>query len=201
MQFQEYNQLCDYQEIWQKMLDFTDNRNPNTLDEIWLLEHSPVYTLGQAGKIEHLLNPTNIPVVKSDRGGQITYHGPGLLMIYCLLDLKRNKLGVRELVNRLENTIITLLKQYNISANSLPDKPGVYVNNKKICSIGLRIRKGASLHGLCLNINANLDPFLNINPCGYKDLAMTQIKDFVPNITLEEIKQALKPLLRTLNQI
>ena len=161
-----------YLPIWQAMQDFTDKRIDTTNDELWLVEHEPVFTQGQAGKEEHLLAPGDIPVVKVDRGGQVTYHGPGQQMLYVLLNLKRNKLGVRDLVTALEQCVIKSLQAYKIAAYPKADAPGVYVDGKKICSIGLRIRKGCSFHGLALNVNMDLSPFLRINPCGYAGLEM-----------------------------
>ncbi|OOH90309.1 octanoyltransferase [Pasteurellaceae bacterium 15-036681] len=174
----------NYDEIWHKMQEFTDNRDENTPDEIWLVEHNPVFTQGSAGKPEHLLNPTNIPVVQSDRGGQITYHGPGQQIMYVLIDIKRHKangsdLNVRELVTALEQCVVKTLADYGIESYPKPDAPGVYVDGKKICSLGLRIRKGCSFHGLALNINMDLMPFRNINPCGYAGLEMCQVADFI----------------------
>lgn len=164
----------DYQPIWQAMHKFTDERSPETTDEVWLVEHNPVFTQGQAGKAEHLLNTGDIPVVQSDRGGQVTYHGPGQLVAYVLIDLRRKKMGVRDLVTHIENTIIKTLSQFGIESNARPDAPGVYVSGQKICSLGLRIRRGCSFHGLALNINMDLAPFLRINPCGYAGMEMTQ---------------------------
>ncbi|AUI66539.1 MULTISPECIES: lipoyl(octanoyl) transferase LipB [Glaesserella] len=179
--------IQDYQEIWHKMQDFTDNRNEQTPDEIWLVQHPSVFTQGSAGKPEHLLNPTNIPVVQSDRGGQITYHGLGQQIMYVLIDIKRHKangndLSVRDLVTALEQSVVKTLADYGIDAYPKPDAPGVYVDGKKICSLGLRIRKGCSFHGLALNINMDLSPFHNINPCGYAGLEMCQLADFVDKI-------------------
>lgn len=170
-------QQADYNTIAQAMRLFTDNRNPETLDEIWLIEHNPVYTLGQVGKLEHILSPGNIPIEKSDRGGQVTYHGPGQLVIYPLLNLRRLNLGVRELVSLLENTIINLLATYNINAEAKKEAPGVYVNSAKIASIGLRIRHGYCYHGLAFNVAMDLNPFSGINPCGMSRLAITQLSD------------------------
>jgi lipoyl(octanoyl) transferase len=167
----------DYVTTWQAMRDFTDNRTPDTPNEIWLVEHPPVYTLGQAGKPEHILNPGNIPIIKTDRGGQVTYHGPGQLVVYPLLDIRRLNLGVRELVCLLEKAVIALLNDYNIIATARRDAPGVYVNGAKISSIGLRIRRGCSYHGLALNIAMDLTPFAGINPCGYENLKMTQLSE------------------------
>ncbi|MCW8345358.1 MULTISPECIES: lipoyl(octanoyl) transferase LipB [Vibrio] len=165
----------DYEPVWKAMHAFTDNRNDDTRDEVWLVEHNPVFTQGQAGKEEHLLNTGDIPVVKSDRGGQVTYHGPGQLVAYFLINLRRKKLGVRDLVTHIENLVINTLNTYNIAAAARPDAPGVYVDGKKICSLGLRIRKGCSFHGLALNVDMDLSPFLRINPCGYAGMEMVQI--------------------------
>jgi lipoyl(octanoyl) transferase len=164
--------LQDYLPIWQAMQDFTHSRDAETVDEIWLVEHQAVFTQGQAGKEEHIIMPGDIPVVKVDRGGQVTYHGPGQQMMYVLLNLKRNKLGVRSLVTALEECVVNTLKEYAIDAYPKADAPGVYVGNKKVCSIGLRIRKGCSFHGLALNVNMDLSPFQRINPCGYAGLEM-----------------------------
>ena len=164
--------LQNYLPIWQAMQDFTNNRDAQTADEIWLVEHHAVFTQGQAGKEEHILMPEDIPVVKVDRGGQVTYHGPGQQMMYVLLNLKRNKLGVRTLVTALEQCVVNTLQEYAINAYPKVDAPGVYVDAKKICSIGLRIRKGCSFHGLALNVNMDLSPFQRINPCGYAGLEM-----------------------------
>lgn len=164
--------LQDYLPIWQRMQSFTDNRSPDTEDEIWLCQHHPVFTQGQAGKEEHILNAGDIPIVPVDRGGQVTYHGPGQLMVYTLLDIKRAKIGVRQLVTALEDAIVNTLAKYGTKAYPKADAPGVYVDEKKISSIGLRIRKGASFHGLALNVDMDLSPFQRINPCGYKGLEM-----------------------------
>ncbi|KJY85487.1 octanoyltransferase [Vibrio galatheae] len=180
----------DYEPIWQAMHDFTDNRTEETPDEVWLVEHNPIFTQGQAGKAEHLLNTGDIPVVQSDRGGQVTYHGPGQLVAYFLINLRRKKLGVRELVTHIENLVINTLKAYNIDSAARPDAPGVYVDGKKICSLGLRIRKGCSFHGLALNVNMDLSPFLRINPCGYAGMEMVQVSQLggPNNITEVEAK-------------
>jgi lipoyl(octanoyl) transferase len=154
------------------MQDFTDQRTPQTADEIWLVEHTPVFTQGQAGKAEHILAPGDIPVVQVDRGGQVTYHGPGQQMLYILIDVRRTKLGVRHLVNGLENCIVGAMADYDIEAYAKKDAPGVYVNEQKLCSVGLRIRKGCSFHGLALNVNMDLSPFARINPCGYAGMEM-----------------------------
>jgi lipoyl(octanoyl) transferase len=172
--------LQPYDRIWQQMQTFTAERTDETPDEIWLLEHEPVYTQGQAGKAEHLLQTTHIPVIQTDRGGQITYHGPGQLIAYILVNLSRRKLGVRPLVSRIEQAVIATLASLSIQAKTRCDAPGVYVNEQKICSLGLRIRRGCSYHGLALNVNMDLTPFQWINPCGFKDLKMVQISDLVP---------------------
>lgn len=163
-----------YLQTWQDMQTFTDQRDADTPDEIWLLQHEAVYTQGQAGKAEHLLHQTDIPVVQSDRGGQITYHGPGQLIAYLLIDVRRKGLGVRQLVTAMEQAVIALLARSGIAAVAKPDAPGVYVAGAKIASLGLRIRRGCSFHGLALNVNLDLTPFSHINPCGYAGLAMTQ---------------------------
>lgn len=162
-----------YLDTWQAMQTFTDRRDASTPDEIWLLQHEAVYTQGQAGKAEHLLHATEIPVVQSDRGGQITYHGPGQLIAYLLLDVRRKGLGVRQLVTAMEQAVIGVLASSGIDAAAKPDAPGVYVNGAKIASLGLRIRRGCSFHGLALNVDLDLTPFTHINPCGYAGLAMT----------------------------
>ncbi|MCW8092094.1 lipoyl(octanoyl) transferase LipB [Alteromonas sp. ASW11-130] len=161
-----------YLPIWQRMQQLTDTRHEQTNDEIWLVEHEPVFTQGQAGKEEHLLMPGDIPVVKVDRGGQVTYHGPGQMVVYLMIDIKRRKLGVRHLVNAMENAVIKVLADFHIQAEAKKDAPGVYVKDKKVCSVGLRIRRGCSFHGLALNVNMDLNPFTRINPCGYAGLEM-----------------------------
>ena len=192
--------LQPYEPVSQAMHDFTDSRDDNTLDEIWLVEHLPVFTQGQAGKAEHVLVPGDIPVIQSDRGGQVTYHGPGQQVMYVLLNLKRRKLGVRELVTLLEQTVVDTLAEYGIDAHPRADAPGVYVGEMKICSLGLRIRKGCSFHGLALNINMDLSPFLRINPCGYAGMEMTQMHQWVENVTPDIIRPSLvSNLLALLN--
>lgn len=188
----------DYQTIWDAMRTFVDNRDANSTDEIWLLEHDPVFTLGQNGKLEHVLNPGSIPVIRTDRGGQVTYHGPGQLLAYVLLDLKRLQFGVRQLVQSLEQTIIQLLAQWCISAKTKEGAPGVYVNEAKICSLGLRIRHGYSFHGLSLNVNMDLEPFTRINPCGYSQLAMTQIHTLGGPANISDVKPVLTKILATI---
>ncbi|TMM46902.1 lipoyl(octanoyl) transferase LipB [Colwellia ponticola] len=167
----------DYSLVWQAMKDFTDNRDDTVADELWLVEHPAVFTQGQAGKAEHLLVPGDIDVVKADRGGQITYHGPGQQVLYVMINLRRRKIGIRQLVTLIENSIVAALTDYNINAYAKADAPGVYVDEKKIASLGLRVRKGCSFHGLALNVNMDLSPFLRINPCGYAGLEMIQTAD------------------------
>ncbi|MFU9136258.1 lipoyl(octanoyl) transferase LipB [Erwinia tasmaniensis] len=167
--------LQPWEPVSQAMHTFTDRRDDATPDEIWLVEHPPVFTQGQAGKAEHLLMTGDIPVVQSDRGGQVTYHGPGQQVMYVMVDLKRRKIGVRQLVTAIEQTVIDTLAHFALTACARPDAPGVYVDDKKICSLGLRIRKGCSFHGLALNVAMDLSPFLRINPCGYAGLEMTQL--------------------------
>lgn len=181
----------DYHPVWQAMHDFTNQRDDSTRDEVWLVEHNPVFTQGQAGKAEHLLNTGDIPVVQSDRGGQVTYHGPGQIVAYFLINLRRKKLGVRELVTDIENLVINTLKAYNIDSAARPDAPGVYVDGKKICSLGLRIRKGCSFHGLALNVNMDLSPFLRINPCGYQGMEMVQVSNLGGPTHIEDVEQQL----------
>lgn len=171
--------LRDYEPVWRAMQQFTDERNEETEDEVWLVQHPPVFTLGKAGKREHLLNTGDIPVVQIDRGGQVTYHAPGQLVAYLLLDLNRLGIGVRELVTRLENTLIDTLSEYDISAASRRDAPGVYVDDKKIAALGLRVRRGRCFHGIALNVDMDMEPFARINPCGYEGLEVTQIADLV----------------------
>ncbi|WP_380184424.1 lipoyl(octanoyl) transferase LipB [Kalamiella sp. sgz302252] len=177
--------------VSQAMHDFTNQRDSTTPDEIWLVEHPPVFTQGQAGKAEHLLMPGDIPVMQSDRGGQVTYHGPGQQVMYVLVNLKRRKTGVRELVTAIEQTVIATLAHYDIEAAARADAPGVYVEGQKICSLGLRIRNGSSFHGLALNVNMDLSPFRRINPCGYAGLEMTQISAFRPGVTLADVQPLL----------
>ncbi|HAZ0554743.1 lipoyl(octanoyl) transferase LipB [Enterobacter hormaechei] len=192
--------LQPYEPVSQAMHDFTDMRDETTPDEIWLVEHLPVFTQGQAGKAEHLLMTGDIPVIQSDRGGQVTYHGPGQQVMYVLLNLKRRKLGVRELVTLLEQTVVNTLAEYGIDAHPRADAPGVYVGEMKICSLGLRIRKGCSFHGLALNINMDLTPFQRINPCGYAGMEMTQVRQWVDTATPDNIRPVLlKNFLALLN--
>jgi lipoyl(octanoyl) transferase len=168
----------DYSQVWQAMKNFTDNRDDTIADELWLVEHPAVFTQGQAGKAEHLLVPGDIEVVKADRGGQVTYHGPGQQVVYVMINLRRKKMGIRHLVTLIENSIVSALTDYNIAAYAKADAPGVYVDEKKIASLGLRVRKGCSFHGLAMNVNMDLSPFLRINPCGYAGLEMVQTADY-----------------------
>lgn len=190
--------LVDYPQAWQAMQRFTNQRGPDTSDEIWLLEHPPVFTQGQAGKAEHLLMPGDIPVIQADRGGQVTYHGPGQLVAYLLLDVRRSGVGVRELVSRMERSLVELLAGYGVEAYAKPDAPGVYVGAAKIASLGLRIRHGRSFHGLALNVDMDLEPFRRINPCGYAGMAMTQLKDVAREpIEFAEVRARLRAQLVT----
>lgn len=189
----------DYQPCWEAMQEFTRTRHEETADEIWLLEHTPVFTQGQNGKPEHVLNPGDIPVVQTDRGGQVTYHGPGQLMVYTLIDLRRKKINVRELVTALEQSVIDLLAEYHIHAAAKQEAPGVYVDQKKICSIGLRIRKGCSYHGIAFNVALDLEPFSRINPCGFAQLQMGQFSELGGlKSTLETGRGLVKYLSRNL---
>ena len=171
--------LADYAPVFEAMKAFNDTRNEATEDELWVVEHPPVFTQGLAGKPEHLLIRDDIPVVQIDRGGQITYHGPGQLVVYTLIDFKRRQTSVRHIVSALENSIIATLAEYGIAAAADPERPGVYVGAKKIASLGLRIKNGAGYHGLALNINMDLSPFTHINPCGYAGMEMTQMADLL----------------------
>lgn len=192
--------LVDYTSTWQRMQQFTDQRDDDTIDEIWLLEHPPVFTQGQAGKAEHLLFPGDIPVVQVDRGGQVTYHGPGQLVAYVLLNIKRRNLGVRQLVNLIEQSIIATLAQNQVEAYAKADAPGVYVDEKKVASLGLRVRKGCTFHGLALNVDMDLSPFSRINPCGYAGMQMVQSKDLGGPASMQQAKQQLSAqLVKLLN--
>ncbi|MCF6282210.1 MAG: lipoyl(octanoyl) transferase LipB [Candidatus Polarisedimenticolaceae bacterium] len=186
----------DYQSTWQAMQHFTQQRKRESADEIWLTEHPAIFTQGLAGRPEHLLEAGDIPLLQSDRGGQITYHGPGQLIAYTLIDLRRAGFGVRSLVNRLEQAVITLLLQhYHIKANHRSDAPGVYIEQRKIAALGLRIRQGCCYHGLSLNVAMDLTPFKQINTCGYPDLQVTQLSDFGINESVATIGQKLLPHL------
>jgi len=183
--------LQDYLPIWQAMQDFTQQRDQKTQDEIWIVQHHPVFTLGRNAKREHILNAGDIPIICTDRGGQVTYHGPGQVIIYLLIDLKRQQLGIRQLVTHIETAIIKFLASENINANNNPKAPGVYVNKAKIAALGLRISKGCTTHGLSFNIDMDLSPFQRINPCGYKKLPITQCKDLGIKKTIPQIANEL----------
>jgi lipoyl(octanoyl) transferase len=185
----------EYKPTWRAMEKFTLERGPETPDEIWFLEHPPVFTLGMAGKMEHVLAPGDIPVVQIDRGGQVTYHGPGQLVVYPLIDLRRQKLGVRELVEALENSVIDTLGAYGIEARNRRDAPGVYVDARKVCSIGIRVRRGCSYHGIAFNVAMDLEPFQRINPCGYAGLEMTQVSALGGPADVQRVATDLAPAL------
>lgn len=187
--------LVEYLPTWQAMQEFTASRGPDSVDEIWILEHHPVFTQGHAGDAEHLLGTGDIPVVQVDRGGQVTYHGPGQLVVYLLLNLRRKKFGVKELVARMEACIVELLAEFGVEAYARPDAPGVYVNEAKICSLGLRVRKGCSFHGLAFNLDMDLEPFNRINPCGYAGMAVTRLKNLVETLDRESVKDSLTEIL------
>lgn len=189
--------LADYLPTLEAMRRFTAERDESTPDEIWLLQHPRVFTQGQAGKAEHLLAPGDIPVIQVERGGQVTYHGPGQLVAYLMLDLRRKKLGVRELVTAMEQALVDVLAGYGIEAAPKADAPGVYVAGDKIASLGLRVRNGCSFHGLALNVDMDMAPFQRINPCGYAGLKMVQLKDLLETApSLDEVEQRLEPALR-----
>jgi lipoyl(octanoyl) transferase len=181
----------DYAPTWQAMMDFTAGRGEETPDELWLVEHPPVFTLGQAGKPEHLLRDIGVPTVKIDRGGQITYHGPGQVVVYLLLDLTRRKLKVRELVSRIEQAVIELLAAHAVKAERLSGAPGVYVDGAKVAALGLRVRNGRCYHGVSLNVDMDLTPFAAINPCGYPGLAVTQTRDLGVPLDISAAGEAL----------
>ena len=185
----------DYLTTWQKMQEFTDSRDKDTADELWFLQHPPVYTLGKNGKPEHILSAQDIPVVNADRGAQVTYHGPGQIVVYTLLDLNRLKLGVRELVTIIEQSIVNVLAGYGVESCARRDAPGVYVNNAKIAALGLRVRKGCSFHGLALNVDMDLEPFIRINPCGHEGLEVTQLKNFIKDIKIKDVVDGLQQQL------
>jgi lipoyl(octanoyl) transferase len=180
-----------YLETWEAMKSFTASRDAATPDELWLLEHPRVYTQGQAGKAEHILAPGDIPVILVDRGGQVTYHGPGQLVVYLMIDLTRHRLGIRSLVDVIEQAIVRTLAGMGVTAAPRPDAPGVYVEQAKIASLGLRVRRGCSFHGLALNVAMDMEPFRRINPCGYAGMAMCQVSDFVPGVTVAGLAPTL----------
>ena len=181
----------DYRPLLQAMQRFTDRRGPDTADEIWLTEHPPVYTLGLNGRPEHVLDPGEVPVLQSDRGGQVTYHGPGQLVVYTLLALRRRALGVRQMVSVLEDSVIDLLRELGIQAHARPDAPGVYVGEAKVAALGLRVRRDCCYHGLSLNVDMDLEPFRRINPCGYPGLAVTQLRELGAPARPEAVANAL----------
>lgn len=187
--------LADYEPTWRAMQRFTDQRGPSTRDEIWLVEHPPVFTLGMNASREHVLDPGDIPVVQIDRGGQVTYHGPGQLVIYPLIDMRRRRLGIRDLVVALENAIIDYVAKFGVRAAGRRDAPGVYVDGAKLASIGLRIRRGASYHGLSFNVSVDLAPFRRINVCGIRGLAVTRLADLCGTADVEAVGRGLTPHL------
>jgi len=187
--------LVDYQPTWQAMQTFTAERSPTTRDEIWCLQHHPVYTLGQRGGAEHVFNPGDIPIVPIDRGGLVTYHGPGQLVIYPLLDLDRRQLGARKMVSLLEAAVIELLCNHGITAVAKTDAPGVYVDEQKIASIGLKIKRGCCYHGLSINIDMDLGPFSRINPCGFAGLTMTQLSALIDDCDFAETQATFTTIL------
>lgn len=182
--------LMDYEPVWHAMQKFTDERDQDTPDELWLVEHPPVFTQGQAGKAEHILAPGDIPVIQVDRGGQVTYHGPGQIVAYPLIDITRSGLGVRAMVRGIEQVILDVLASYGVEAELQPGAPGVYVDGVKIASLGLRIRRGRSFHGLAFNINMDLEPFQRINPCGFRGLQVTNLSAFV-DVTMGGVEDRL----------
>ena len=185
----------EYVPCWEAMQRFTNERDDTTPDEIWFCEHPPVFTLGLNAAKEHLLAPGEIPVVQIDRGGQVTYHGPGILMVYPLIDIRRARIGVRDLVTALEQSVVDLVREFGISAAAKPEAPGVYVDGAKLASVGLRIRRGASFHGMALNVDGNLEPFSRINPCGFEGLEMTDLRRLGVGLSLEETADRVLPHL------
>lgn len=188
-----YRGRQDYVPLWHEMQHFTDTRDENTPDEIWFCEHPPVFTLGLNAAKEHLLAPGDIPVVQIDRGGQVTFHGPGQLMIYPLIDIRRANIGVRRLVTALEQSVVDLAAEFNVDAAARADAPGVYVEGRKLASVGLRIRRGASFHGMALNVDIDLEPFSRINPCGFEELEMTDLHKLAIDLQLEETSEKILP--------
>ncbi|MFL1483826.1 lipoyl(octanoyl) transferase LipB [Marinobacter sp. LN3S78] len=187
--------LRPYEPVWEAMKAFTAGRDRSVPDELWSVQHPPVYTQGQAGKAEHILAPGNIPVVQADRGGQVTYHGPGQLVVYLMVDLPRAGLGVRQLVNIIEQSLVSVLATEGIEAAPRPDAPGVYVDGAKIASLGLRVRRGCSFHGLALNVDMDMEPFTRINPCGFSGMSMCQVRDFSPSANLDALAMRLTDTL------
>jgi lipoyl(octanoyl) transferase len=187
----QYLGLSAYEVVWQEMENFTNDRTKETIDEIWFVEHPAVFTLGQTGKEEHILDPGDIPIIRTDRGGQVTYHGPGQLVAYLMFDLRRLGINVRQLVSGIEVSIINLLAEYNIEAQAKKTAPGVYVGEKKIAALGLRIRRGCSFHGLSLNVDMDTTPYKGINPCGYADMEIIQLRDLNISKTVDEVSERL----------
>ena len=187
-----YSGLCDYPDSYRRMVEFTQNRDQATRDEFWFLQHPPVYTLGLAGKAEHLLDTGKIPVIRTDRGGQVTYHGPGQLMVYLLIDLKRKHISIRTLVDSIEQTIIDMLAGLGLQGHRRPGAPGVYIDGNKLAALGIRVRNGCSYHGFCLNVDLDVSPYQGINPCGYAGLEATRLKDY--GITMDVWQTAGKLL-------
>ena len=188
--------LQDYNSTWQEMVSFTENRDNHTEDELWTLEHRSVFTQGLSGKPEHLLRETEIEIIKSDRGGQITYHGPGQLIVYCLIDIKRLGIGVKQMVSIIEMSIMDVLNDYSIKSHKVSGAPGVYVDGSKIAALGLKVKRGKTYHGLSLNVDMNLSPYNLINPCGYEDLNVTQMSNLTDNkLELDTIKEKLTKYL------
>ena len=183
----------DYVPLWREMQAFTDERDASTPDEIWFCEHPPVFTLGLNASKEHLLAPGDIPVVQIDRGGQVTFHGPGQLMVYPLIDIRRANIGVRRLVTALEQSVVDLTAEHDVEAAARADAPGVYVDGDKLASVGLRIRRGSSFHGMALNVDIDLEPFTRINPCGYAELEMTDLHRLGIDLQLEQTADKLLP--------
>ena len=183
----------DYVPLWREMQAFTDTRDDDTPDEIWFVEHPPVFTMGLNASEEHLLAPGDIPVVQIDRGGQVTFHGPGQLMVYPLIDLRRSNIGVRTLVTALEQSVVELVAEHAVEASADPKAPGVYVDGDKLASVGLRIRRGSSFHGMALNVDIDLEPFSRINPCGYAELKMTDLQRLGIDLDLEHAAEKLLP--------
>lgn len=190
-----YLGLQPYADVWHAMQKFTDSRGTETDDEIWFVQHPAVYTLGKNGKTEHVINPENIPVVNVDRGGQVTYHGPGQLVVYVLLDLNRLKIGVRSLVTLLEQSVIELLSMYGVEAVARKDAPGVYIGQQKVAALGLRVRCGYCFHGLALNVDMDLEPFERINPCGYEGLEITQLSNLVESTDMSTLTEQLLSII------
>ena len=188
--------LQDYVKTWEEMKSFTENRNSDTPDELWTLEHNSVFTQGLSGKPEHLLKATKIPIIQTDRGGQITYHGPGQLIIYCLIDIKRLGIGIKKMVTIIEQSLVELLSSYDITAHTLKGAPGVYVNDSKIAALGLKVKQGRTYHGLSLNITMDLSPYKSINPCGYSDLKVTKMRHLTNNtLRISDIQRELSEYL------